>query len=233
MKNQEAEARKEIRSGVYLVVDPSYGNARVLEVAEASMKAGLAMLQLWASWKDDTNAVDLGRKLSKLADEYSTPFVINNNLEVAKTVEADGVHIDGVEPDPILIREELGPNSIVGVTCSTSVEKVLWAKSKKVDYISFCSMYPSPSVNECDIVPLRMVSEAKRIVDFPIFASGGINLTNAHEIIEAGADGVAVISAIMSSKDPQKTTRELDSIVKEIREKRLSGHFKQSIIAAK
>ena len=84
---------------------------------------------------------------------------------------------------------------------------MLWAVSKKVDYISFCSMYPSTSVNECDIVPMSMVSEARGRVSFPIFASGGINLSNAREVIEAGADGVAVISTIMSSKDPGETTR--------------------------
>ena len=202
MNQQKFKKKEKVKAGVYLVVDPSYGEAKVLEVTEASLKAGLSMLQLWASWKDDANAVELGKKLARLAKEYSTPFVINNDLEIANRVGADGVHIDGTEPDPFVIRRELGPHSIVGVTCSTSIEKVLWAASKKADYISFCSMYPSTSVNECDIVPMRMVSEARGRVSFPIFASGGINLSNAHEVIEAGADGVAVISTIMSSKDP-------------------------------
>jgi thiamine monophosphate synthase len=91
-------------------------------------------------------------------------------------------------------------------------------------------MYPSTSVNECDIVPMKMVSEARGRVSFPIFASGGINLSNAHEVIEAGADGVAVISTIMSSKDPGETTRALNEIVRNYREKRLKG---QSPITAK
>jgi thiamine-phosphate pyrophosphorylase len=221
MNQQEIDKMEKIRPGVYLVVDPSYGEAKVLEVAEASMKAGLSMLQLWASWKDDTNAVELGKKLARIARDYSTPFVINNDLEIANRVGADGVHIDGTEPDPLSIRKDLGPHTIVGVTCSTSMEKVLWAASKKVDYISFCSMYLSTSVNECDIVPMTMVTEARGKVSFPIFASGGISLSNAHEVIEAGADGVAVISTIMSSKDPGETTRALGEIVRNYREKRL------------
>lgn len=209
------KTKKEIRSGVYLVVDPSYGTQRVLEVTKSSLSAGATMLQLWASWKDQdvSEAIGLGIKLAELADQHSVPFLINNNLDLAIKVNADGVHIDGVEPAPEMIREKMGPSAIVGVTCSTKMEKVLWAANKKVDYISFCSMYPSTSVNECDIVPMRIVREARSRVDIPIFASGGINARNAHEVIEAGANGVAVISTIMRAKDPGSVTKELNEIV--------------------
>lgn len=205
--------KKRVMSGVYLVVDPSYGEEKVLSCAQSSMEAGLDVLQLWASWKDDKSAEDLGRKLVKLSERYSVPFVVNNDLQVALKIGADGVHIDGTEPAPREIREAMGKDSIVGVTCSTSMEKVLWAQSTKLDYISFCSMYPSISVNECDIVPLSMVREARSKVTMPIFASGGINMTNAHEVLEAGANGVAVISAIMGSKEPAQATKQLKQIV--------------------
>ncbi len=210
-------SRKQIQSGVYLVVDPSYGEERVLSVAESSMEAGLDVLQLWASWKDDTSAVDLGKKLVGLSERYSIPFLVNNDLQVALNIGADGVHIDGNDPKPAEVREKMGKDSIVGVTCSTSMEKVLWAREARVDYISFCSMYPSTSVNECDIVPMRMVSEARSKVSMPIFASGGINIANAHEVLEAGADGVAVISTIMGSKEPALVTRQLKELVAKYR----------------
>jgi thiamine-phosphate pyrophosphorylase len=205
--------KKKIESGVYLVVDPSYGEDRILSVARESMEGGLDVLQLWASWKDDSRAVDLGKKLAKLANQYSVPFVVNSDLEVALKIGADGVHIDGTEPSPSLIRKKMGGDSIVGVTCSTSMEKILWADRETVDYISFCSMYPSSSVNECDIVPMPIVSEARKRISIPIFASGGINLTNAHEVIDAGGDGIAAISTIMTSKDPKLTTQQLKEIV--------------------
>ncbi len=152
---------------------------------------------------------------------------------MALEIGADGVHIDGVEPATKYIKERMGPQSIVGVTCSTSMDKVLWAANdSKVDYISFCSIYPSMSVNECDIVPMRMVSEARDRISMPIFASGGINLLNAHEVIEAGADGVAVISTIMGSEDPASTTRELKEIVRKYRKGRevipSTSDFRQS-----
>ena len=88
------------------------------------MEGGLDVLQLWASWKDDSTAIDLGKKLAKLAERYSVPFVVNNDLEVALKIGADGVHIDGTEPSPSLIRRRIGEDTIVGVTCSTGMEKV-------------------------------------------------------------------------------------------------------------
>ena len=198
--------KKKIEHGVYLVVDPSYGEEKVLWITEQSMQGGLDVLQLWASWKVDSLATELGKKLAKLAERYSVPFVVNNNLDVALTIGADGVHIDGTEPSPSEIRKKMGNDSIAGVTCSTKMDKVLWAEKEGADYISFCSMYHSTSVNECDIVPTRMVSEARKKVSLPIFAARGSNHPNAHEVIDAGGDGVAAISAIMGSKYPKLTT---------------------------
>lgn len=216
--------KKPIEKGVYLVVDPSYGEERVLSVTEASMLGGLDVLQLWASWKDDKKAIDLGLRLKEIAERYSVPFLINNDLEVALKIGADGLHLDGTEPLPSRIRETMGSDSIVGVTCSTNIDKVLWAEKSEVDYISFCSMYPSSSVNECDIVPMKMVREARHRVSLPIFASGGINLLNAHEVLSAGADGIAVISTIMGADDPGGVTRQLKEIVRkhELEEPNLS-----------
>lgn len=205
--------RRKIESGVYLVVDLSYGADRVVDVAQRSMEGGLDVLQLWASWKDSTRAIDTGKRLARLADKYSIPFVVNEDLDVAMKIGADGVHIDGTEPSPSKIRETLGEDCIVGVTCSTSMDKVLWAARENVDYISFCSMYQSSSVAKCDIVPLQMITEARKRTSVPIFASGGINMSNAHEIIDAGGDGVATISGIMKSNDPKLTTQQLKEIV--------------------
>jgi thiamine-phosphate pyrophosphorylase len=205
--------KKKIESGVYLVVDSSYGEGKVLSVAKEAMAAGLDVLQLWASWKDDRAAAELGRKLARLASDFSVPFVVNNDLEIAIKIGADGVHIDGYDPSPDLVRSKMGSKSIVGVTCSTKMEKVMWADAQNVDYISFCSMFPSTSVDECDIVPLEMLGQARGKTSVPIFASGGINLDNAEKVVAAGADGLAVISAIMAAPDPANATTKLKEIV--------------------
>jgi thiamine-phosphate pyrophosphorylase len=205
--------KREITGGVYLVVDPSYGEDHVLSVAKAAMDAGLDVLQLWASWKEEKSAVGLGRMLSELAESYSVPFLVNNDLNIAEKVDADGVHLDGYEPTPASIRERLGNNTIVGVTCGTDWEKVIHAAADGVTYVSFCSVFPSPSVNVCDLVPLEMISETRRKIQIPIFASGGVTAENAHKVLQAGADGIAVISEIMKAKDPGEATRRLKEIV--------------------
>jgi thiamine-phosphate pyrophosphorylase len=206
--------KRKIESGVYLVVDSGYGQDKVMKSVTDSMKAGLDALQLWASWKEDSVAIDLGRKLAKVARDYSVPFVVNNDLEVALKIGADGVHTDGKIPSPKTVKEKMGPSGIAGVTCSTDIEKVLWASSQQADYVSFCSMFPSSSVADCDIVPLEMLGQARKLITIPIFASGGINLENAHTVVTAGADGVAVISAIMAASDAAKATAELKEVVK-------------------
>jgi thiamine-phosphate pyrophosphorylase len=212
--------KKKIESGVYLVVDSSYGETKVMRTVQDSLRNGLDVLQLWASWKDDRQAVELGKKLAKLASDYSVPFLVNNDLDVAIEIGADGVHIDDREPSPSRIREVMGSSSITGVTCGTQMEKVLWAESVGVDYVSFCSMFPSSSVSKCDLVPLKMLTDASDRIRLPIFASGGINLDNAGLVLEAGADGVAVISTIMGANDPGHVTRELKRIVRDYSSKR-------------
>lgn len=212
--------KNKIQSGVYLVVDSSYGEARVLDVVSQSMRNGLDVLQLWASWKDDRRAVELGKKLAKLANDHSVPFVVNNDLNIALSIGADGLHVDGSDPSPKVIRESMGPSSIAGVTCSTDMDKVLWAHGAGADYVSFCSMFPSSSVSECDIVPLDMLTEARNRIQLPIFASGGINLDNADRVLAAGADGLAVISAIMNANDPGFATRELKRMTSDYSRKR-------------
>jgi thiamine-phosphate pyrophosphorylase len=212
-KNLCMANKKQITGGVYLVVDSSYGEKKVLSVAREAMEGGLDVLQLWDSWKSQSAAVTLGKKLSELAYSFEVPFLVNNSVNVALEVNADGVHVDGEAPPPSEIRQVLGNNALVGVTCSTDLEKVLrWAKDGST-YVSFCSIYPSPSVNGCDIVPLSIVSEAKRRVKIPVFASGGITLENADKVLKAGADGIAVISEIMKSQCPKETTGRLKEIV--------------------
>jgi thiamine-phosphate pyrophosphorylase len=107
--------------------------------------------------------------------------------------------LDGMSPSPEEIRKRMGPKSIVGITCGTSMDKVVWASEARANYISFCSMFPSSSVDECEIVPLKMLGKAREKVSIPIFASGGINLQNAAQVVAAGADGIAMICITSSS----------------------------------
>lgn len=190
--------------GLYLVVDPTV--PQVVEKVEKALRGGVDILQLWSPPKRSEQVKHLADELLQLAEAYEMPLLINNDLDLAKAVGAHGVHIDGTA-NPEEVRRQLGAKAIVGLTCSNDLQKVLWAEENGADYISFCSVFPTPSVQSCDLVPLDLIRAARKRVEIPIFASGGITLDNLDSVLATGVDGVALISAILNAPDPEAAAR--------------------------
>jgi thiamine-phosphate pyrophosphorylase len=200
--------------GLCLVVDPSLPRRRLVDIVEKSLKGGVDLLQLW---KPSGNSLEIGglaRELSNLAKDYDVPLLINNDLQLAKSVEADGVHFNGYNVTPSDARKVLKEQSIVGYTVGNDLEWIKWAEAGGADYMSFCSVFPSPSAIQCEIIPLRTLRAAKAMTDMPVFASGGIKLSNAHLVLETGVDGIAVISAILKASDPKQTAESFKVIIR-------------------
>ncbi len=145
------------------------------------------------------------------------PLIINNDLQLAKDVEAQGVHMDGYEVTPIGVRTALHEQSIVGYTVGNDLKWIKWAETMGADYISFCSVFPTTSVTQCEIVPLDTLRSAKSTTHIPVFASGGIDLRNAHLVLETGVDGIAVISSILKAPDPEKAAKSFKDLVHKYR----------------
>lgn len=200
-------------SGLYFVVDPTDSSEKLLSVLEAALRGGVDAVQVWSAWQSREPLIDKVTDIHNVTKRYGVPLIINNDIDMAETISAEGVHLDGYDLTPREIRTRLGDSWIVGYTTGNDLQRVKWAEREGADYISFCSIYPSPSVANCDIVPLETVKQARKLVEIPIFASGGINLGNAKEVLEAGADGVAVISAIQRAKNPEEAAREFKKIV--------------------
>jgi thiamine-phosphate pyrophosphorylase len=97
------------------------------------------------------------------------------------------------------------------------LKRLKWAETVGADYVSFCSIFQTPSATQCDIVPIETVRAAKSRTTLPVFAAGGITPKNAHLVLEAGADGIAVISAILKAKDPEQAAKSLKEIVHKYR----------------
>lgn len=198
-------------AGLYIVAS----SGTPLEKVEAALRGGADLIQIWSPSRTEAE-LEWARRVRERARVYGVPLLVNNDLELATKVGADGLHIDGDRPLPAEVRHALGSEGIVGYTCGTEIEKVLWAARVGADYISFCAIFPSPSVRECPIVPLALVREAKQRVRIPVFASGGITLANAQRVLEAGADGLAVISAVFQAPVPEEAARQFKSLMKQI-----------------
>lgn len=183
--------------GIYLVVDPKDGFDALQPKLEAAIAGGVKIIQVWDHWGSDQDKELFIRQLIGLAGDV--PVIINNDLGLAQLPGVWGVHLDRPEDlDQLIVRDQL----LVGVTLSGPAD---WAglKSQGVDYISFCSMFPSSSTDACELVSFDTVREA--CLHFPgsVFAAGGINRENAGQIVGLGVSGLALISGIMSAPDPR------------------------------
>jgi len=183
----------------------------------AALRGGVDLVQVWRAWKGTDESFEVVREIAEVTSDRGVPLLINNDLAMAKRVDADGVHMDGFEHSPKEIRTRLGKTCIVGYTTGNDLTRVEWAEREGADYISFCSIFPSPSVTDCEIVPLEVVRRARGLVGMPIFASGGITLQNARQVLDAGADGLAIVSAIQKAPDPQDVASRFKSILVEAR----------------
>lgn len=193
-------------NGIYLVVDPSMEQEELLDKIEQSLEGGVRILQVWNHWPDGINDYDkeqLITYISEMADEYNVPVLVNDDWELLQSTDLDGVHFDSKPDNFSRIREKVGRNFIAGITCSNDLEVVKWAEEHDFDYVSFCAMFPSPSVESCPIVQPENVEKAREITDMPLFLSGGITPENIDELSVLEFNGVAVISGILKDEMPQ------------------------------
>jgi thiamine-phosphate pyrophosphorylase len=198
--------------GLYLVVSPILSHEELLSATEKALKGGVDILQLSAEpeifW-----VKTFASELADLAREHETPFLINNDLQLAKEVKADGVHFDTYEITPKEARQVLGKECLVGYTVNVDTQKVLWADKKGADYISFCSVFQECTATHCPVIPIETIRNARSLTSLSVFAAGGINLENAHLVLEAGTDGIAVTSGLLKAKGPEQTARAFKEII--------------------
>ncbi len=169
------------------------GGARILQYRNKSANAAVRREQ--------------GTVLLALCREARIPFVINDDLDLARAIGADGLHLGRDDVSIAAARAQLGEDKLLGVSCYDRLELALAAREAGADYVAFGSAFPSSSKPEATRAPLSLYREARTRLDFPIVAIGGITTENAHKVIEAGADAVAVISALFDSPDIEAAAR--------------------------
>lgn len=199
------EQKKIIKGGLYLVVDPAGDTGLMLDKLKQALQGGVEVVQIWNHWPEHFSQADKRKVTGNVireTREYDVPVLINNEWRMVKDSGIDGVHFDAIPEDIQGIRQETGRPFITGVTCSTDLQVVRKAAELGFDYISFCAMFPSSSVDTCDIVPPETVRKAREITGMPIFLSGGINTQNLERLSGLDFNGLAIISGIMSAESP-------------------------------
>lgn len=198
-------------NGVYLVIDPSVKKSILLEKVQAALEGGVAILQIWNNWSEETGGEEkesLIHEILAMARDFEVPVLINDDWELLNSTRLHGVHFDEMPGDFRRIKEEINRDFIAGITCENDLNVVRWADKNGFDYISFCAMFPSPSVGSCEIVSPETVRRARELTDLPLFLSGGITPEKVGELDHLDFSGVAVISGILNADSPDQKTLE-------------------------
>lgn len=201
---------------LYAVTDRSWlGGETLRSQVERALKGGATFIQLREKELDEADFLEEAKEIQKLCREYHVPFVINDNVEIAAAVGADGVHVGQSDMEAGDVRRRLGPDKIIGVSAQTA-EQALRAQEHGADYIGVGAVFPTGSKADATEVSREMLEEICRAVDIPVIAIGGIGRENVMELKGSGICGIAVISAIFAQKDIEAVAAELKKRVEEM-----------------
>lgn len=184
-----------------------------VEIARIAIKGGADVIQFRDKSMPTGEMIETAKKIKKICSKAGALFIVNDRVDVALLADADGVHL-GIEDIPVKeARKLLGKNKIIGGTAH-SLREANEAEKNGADYIGFGHIYHTASkIKLTPPVGIKGLKKAVKNINIPIFAIGGIGLTNIKEIIQTGVNGAAVIGSVAGSSNPTKTVRELKRIL--------------------
>ncbi|MDR0508983.1 MAG: thiamine phosphate synthase [Candidatus Methanoplasma sp.] len=187
------------------------------EVARLAYSGGADIVQLRMKGSDGKEVLEQARKIKTISEKYAKFFIVNDRVDIAILSDADGVHL-GQSDIPIKdARELLGDDKLIGMSVH-SPEEARKAESEGADYVSVGSIFHTSTKHDArNGMGLDAVFTVKTAVDIPVMAIGGINRGNIQDVIRAGADGVAVVSAVVSQKDIPSAAHELRDMILKVR----------------
>jgi len=200
--------------GLMLVTDRGLARGRTLDdIVGSAVRGGVTIVQLREKEMATREFVALGRRLAELLRPRRIPMIVNDRVDVAIAVLADGVHLGTSDMAPADARSLLGPKAIIGLTVET-VDQATAADLLDVDYLGVSPVFATPTkVDTSAPWGIEGLWRLRPLTRKPLVAIGGIGLANAARVLEAGADGLAVVSAICAAADPEAAARELRAIV--------------------
>lgn len=200
---------------LYAVTDRSWLHGRTLkEQVKEALDGGVTFLQLREKHIDSGLFLQEAQELKDLCKQYQVPFVINDDVELALKVDADGVHVGQSDMKAGDVRKKLGKDKIIGVSAQT-VEQAVMAEKHGADYLGVGAVFPTSSKDDAQEVDYETLKAICQAVQIPVIAIGGINAQNVERLKGSGICGAAVISAIFAQEDIKEAAKELKNRTKE------------------
>jgi len=201
---------------LYAITDRYWLNGRSLsQVVRESLEGGVTLLQLREKNLDSESFLQEAIEIKELCREYKVPFIVNDNVDVALKMEADGIHVGQSDMEAGDVRKKLGPDKILGVSAQT-VKQAIKAEKAGTDYLGVGAVFPTGSKDDAIEVPHSVLKEICEAVSIPVVAIGGITKDNIKELAGSGIAGISVISAIYAQPDIKAASEALKAETEKI-----------------
>ena len=205
--------RKNFNSILYFIADPSLCRGRAVEdVVAAALRGGVTMMQYRDKSQDKNEILQQAKILKKLCESCHIPFLINDHVDIAREIDADGVHLGQGDMDPAEARCLLGPDKIIGLTAFTE-KQIGKVDPALIDYIGTGPVYPTKTDKGKPVLGVQKFAELIQHATVPVVGIGGVTPENAPAVLDAGAAGVAVMRAISEADDPEAAARRLRQVL--------------------
>ncbi len=200
--------------GLYVIADTAcIGADNIISKTDEVLSAGVKIIQYRHKKSTQGNRYKIAEQLRKLTQDYKSLLLINDDAQLAAAIDADGVHLGKDDISIEDARTSLGKDKIIGASCYANYENVYPAIQASADYIAFGSFFPSPTKPDAPRAKIELLHQAKLDFKIPVCAIGGITPKNAPSVLAAGADMVAVISAIFNASSPSRAVQEYLSLM--------------------
>jgi thiamine-phosphate pyrophosphorylase len=198
--------------GLYAVTPDEANTATLLAQVTAALEGGARILQYRNKTASPALRLEQGRALKALCDSHGAALIVNDFADLACELDAAGVHLGGEDGAMVLAREKLGTSKVIGVSCYNRLELAREAQAGGADYVAFGSFFASRVKPGAVHAPVELLGQARRELHVPIVAIGGITISNARELVDAGADALAVISAVFGAADVKAAVRSFATV---------------------
>tara|TARA_B110000438_G_C15820776_1_gene654343 strand:+ start:218 stop:847 length:630 start_codon:yes stop_codon:yes gene_type:complete len=202
-----------LRNGVYAITpDTGQTTEDLLSLTEQVMKGGIKILQYRSKISDENLRVRQAKEIKTLCRDYKVPLIINDDVALAVSIDADGVHLGKSDAPCSVVRTVLEGEKIIGISCYDSVSLAQNAERDGADYVAFGSFYPSKSKPNAPLCSIETLKTASTILNIPIVAIGGIQFENAKKLVDNGADYLAVIDQLFNHPSPTLAANKLSML---------------------
>ncbi|WP_457639881.1 thiamine phosphate synthase [Persephonella sp.] len=203
----------ELDLSLYVITDEKLCFDSLAQKVEEALQGGATVIQYRAKSKTASQMYQEAVVLKKVCRKYGVPFIINDRVDIAVAVDADGVHVGQDDIPAEAVRRIIGNQKILGLS-TKNIQQVKEANLLPVDYIGFGSIFPTGTKEDATLAGLEKLKEAVELSVQPVVAIGGINAENAEEVIKTGCAGIAVVSAVFSGSNVKENTYKLAELVK-------------------